>query len=85
MSKSDPYAAASRKFPSKKADEPTVETAPDVVEENENENVPTGSISEIKEWIGTDKDRAQHALDVEKAKDNPRVTLVEYLEDMLSE
>jgi hypothetical protein len=46
--------------------------------------VPSGTISEIKDWVGDDKDRAQKALDAEKANEKPRKTLVEDLEDILN-
>ena len=82
MSKKDPYAPVNRVYPTKKVNAESVDTAPDteVVEE-----VPTGTISEVKAWVGDDKDRARLALDAENDKDDPRVTFVEYLEDMLSE
>lgn len=48
------------------------------------EEVPDGNISEINEWVGDDKDRAQLALDAENKEDNPRKTLVKHLEDIIN-
>lgn len=48
-------------------------------------DVPEGTISEVKSWVGTDDERAQLALDAENAKDEPRVTLVAYLEGLLED
>lgn len=44
-----------------------------------------GTIREVKEWIGDDTSRAEHAYERESAKDNPRVTLLEWLMDVLEE
>jgi hypothetical protein len=70
---------------SAKGDEPvsTPAAAPEP-EDNETE-VPTGTIAEVKDWVGDDKERAQAALDVENAKDNPRSTLVEWLEGVIAD
>jgi len=46
--------------------------------------VPSGTISEIKEWIGDDVERARAALEVEQTREQPRVTLVEFLEDKVN-
>ena len=43
------------------------------------EEVPQGKVSEIIEWVGTDKNRAQRALEVEEASDAPRRNLVTQL------
>jgi hypothetical protein len=41
---------------------------------------PSGTIEEVKAWVGDDPDRAQQALDAEREGAN-RQTLVSYLED----
>ena len=41
----------------------------------------SGTIAEVKEWVGDDRDRAEHAYDHEADSDNPRVTLISWLED----
>lgn len=81
------------------ADESVVETAPsastpdevveeettEVVEEAPVEEVPSGTINEVKAWVGDDKNRAQAALDAEReSEEGGRSTLVKYLEDMIS-
>jgi hypothetical protein len=40
----------------------------------------TGSIADVKEWVGINKSRAQSALDAENDSDSPRKTLVTWLE-----
>ena len=42
-----------------------------------------GTIPDVKAWVGDDLDRAEAALAAEMEKDPPRVTLVEYLENLL--
>jgi hypothetical protein len=44
-----------------------------------------GTIPEVKRWVGEDTDRAQVALDREGDRENPRSTLVDYLQDMLAD
>jgi hypothetical protein len=44
-----------------------------------------GTIPEVKEWIGDDLDRAQTVYDREQEKSNPRTTLLDYLDSLLSE
>lgn len=46
--------------------------------------VPTGSIKEVKDWVGDDTERAQVALDAEN-EGNQRSTLITYLEGLLSD
>lgn len=46
--------------------------------------VPTGTISEVTEWVGEDKERAQAALETEKNGAN-RKTLITTLESLLSD
>lgn len=74
MSTSNPYAAKKERpevVDSQKAEEPT-------------SNVPAGTVNEILEWVGDDKERASEALEAEKAGAG-RKTLVSALEDLLSE
>jgi hypothetical protein len=47
--------------------------------------VPTGTINEIKAWVGDDQEKAQAALDAENEKENPRSTLVDWLEGVLED
>lgn len=41
------------------------------------------SISELKTYVGDDKDRAQSVLDAENAKEKPRTTLVTALTEVI--
>lgn len=47
--------------------------------------VPEGSVDELVEWVGDDKDRAEKALEAENAKEHPRVTAIEAFEAVLTE
>ena len=78
MTKQDPYAAPSRIYPTAPKEQAPVE------ETSDSTVVPTGTITELTAWVGDDLGRAEAALEAEKAKDKPRVTLVEYLEDKVS-
>jgi hypothetical protein len=49
------------------------------------DEVPEGSISDIKSWVGNSKARAQLALEAEQAADEPRSTLVDALTKITSE
>ena len=44
---------------------------------------PTGTVSEILDWVGEDKERAQRALDAEKENKKPRSSLVKDLEGIV--
>jgi hypothetical protein len=45
-----------------------------------------GTIPDVKDWIGEDPDRAQEAYDREQDRaGGPRVTLVDYLNDLLAD
>jgi multidrug resistance efflux pump len=50
---------------------------------SESEDVPQGSVEEIKTWAGDDPERAQRALDAERAGQN-RSTLVAHLEGIVN-
>lgn len=39
-----------------------------------------GKIVYVKQWVGADKDRAQAALEIEERFENPRPTLVRWLQ-----
>lgn len=69
--------------------EPELESAPEpepeTQEDLEDDYPEDGTIPEVKAWIGDDLDRAQVALDREGERDTPRVTLLDYLQDMLTE
>jgi hypothetical protein len=45
------------------------------------DDVPDGTIDEVKAWVGDDPDRAQRALESERAGQN-RTTLITYLESV---
>jgi hypothetical protein len=49
------------------------------------DEVPTGTIASVKSWVGTDKERAQQALEAEQQRETPRNTLVEWLQDRLED
>ena len=63
-------------------DAPEPEAAQQETPADSGDEVPDGTITEVKAWVGEDPDRAQAALDAEGTKDNPRVTLVEYLQSL---
>lgn len=49
-----------------------------------NENgVPQGTATEVLDWVGEDKDKAQLALDAEDASGEPRKTVVAKLQGIL--
>lgn len=69
-------------------DEPTVApppapvaAAPDVGATDG--GVPDGPVAEIVAWVDSDPDRAALALDAERARPEPRVTLVAKLEELV--
>lgn len=43
-----------------------------------------GTIKEVLEWVGDDKEKAQEIYDAETAKDKPRQTLITHLEELLT-
>lgn len=50
------------------------------------DGVPDGTIAQVQEWVGEDRDRAALALAAEQAKgDKARATLVAVLEKLASE
>jgi len=86
MSESNPYAAPEDnevvEVPT--AEETETASAPEPeVKANDGEEVPSGTIKEVLTWVGEDKERAQAALDAEKASDSERKTLVTSLEEIL--
>lgn len=48
-------------------------------DEEPSEPVPKGTTNEILRWVAGDKQRAQAALDVERANDRPRSSLISQL------
>jgi hypothetical protein len=48
------------------------------------DDVPTGSVAEVTEWVGDDPDRATQALTAETGRDHPRKSLVEHLASITS-
>ena len=71
-----PAKKASRKRASQK--QAKVEQAP--ADPNE---VPQGTVNELLEWVGDDKDRAQLALDAETEKASPRSTAIDAFESII--
>lgn len=53
--------------------------------EIEANRTPRGLTKEILAWVGDDKERAQRALDQEKADEKPRVTVIKALEAILND
>ena len=64
-------------------EEPKPTTEP-IVDPNNPDAVPAGTIPEVTKWVGDDKERAQRALDEENKNEKPRVGLVEELEKVLN-
>lgn len=62
--------------------EPEVE-AEQAPAEPEVEEVPKGTVKELEDWVGEDKERAQAVLDSENANDEPRKSLVRAMEAIL--
>lgn len=81
----EPLSNASDNLKNDENPEEVVETV-ETVEENkeENSNIPEGNITELKEWVGEDKDRAQLLLDEENSHESPRKTLVKHLEEVIN-
>lgn len=46
--------------------------------------LPTGSVAVVLDWVGDDRDRAVEALAAERAQDKPRKSLVAALEALLA-
>ena len=67
--------------------EPEVEVDDDAESEVEVDDaeseVPEGTVREVLDWVDGDAEKAQKALDVENAKENPRKSLVSQLEDIV--
>lgn len=78
MAQYDPF----RGSKPKKVEPEVEETA---VEEQDENAVPSGTTKEVLAWVGEDKDRAQRALDKEKADKKPRTGLTKELEELLDQ
>ena len=74
MSNYNPFSG----YESRKVEERKVEA------ERKANTTPTGTVSEIKDGVGDDKDKAKKALDAENANDKPRKSLVEALEAIIT-
>lgn len=70
--------------PLSNASDYTKNEEPEITSEVNTEEIPEGNISELKDWVGDDKDRAQLVLDDENSQDNPRKTLVKHLEEVIN-
>lgn len=55
------------------------------VEVKQNTSVPTGTVSELLEYVDGDKEKARAVLSEEQTHNNPRKSLVAALEDILKE
>jgi hypothetical protein len=49
----------------------------------ERDNVPDGTVDEVKAWVGDDPARAELALLAEGERSHPRVTLIDHLDGVL--
>lgn len=70
----NPYKAKSRK-----------KSAPTPEPVEEKLVAPEGTIGAVLTWVGEDKDRAEVALEQEKAEDRPRKSLTAQLEEILDD
>lgn len=48
------------------------------------DDVPKGTVKELEDWVGDDKDRAQAVLLSENESGEPRKSLVKAMEDLLA-
>lgn len=73
--------------PSSRASAPsgTDDTRPDAKGLSRASTVPDGTVADVLEWVGQDRERAERALAVEEAQDSPRTTLTEPLERLLTD
>lgn len=55
-----------------------------VVQGEDASSVPDGSVTEVREWVGYDPDRAKAALVSEHARPEPRKTLIDALERVVT-
>lgn len=79
---SDPYAAGGFTDGEVKFFAPEVLATVEEVEVDDSLEVPVGSVAEVLEWVGEDKERAQLALETEKAG-HERKTLLKQLKDLV--
>jgi hypothetical protein len=49
------------------------------------DDVPSGNIATVLNWVGDDKDKAQKAREAESQKDNPRSSLIERLDNIIED
>lgn len=71
MSKSNPYAAT------------VLQSVEPIEPVTEKVTIPSGSISEIKGWVGSNITFANLALEAEISSGEPRKTLVAYLKNLI--
>lgn len=64
-------------------DDKTDTVEPEVEVDAAESEVPEGTVREVLDWVDGDAEKAQKALDVENAKENPRKSLVSQLEDIV--
>lgn len=74
----NPYAPKAKRMVNVDA---TPEEQQKVVENIVVQNVPDGTVKEVKDWVGSDPEKAREALELEESRgEDARSTLVAYLE-----
>jgi hypothetical protein len=56
--------------------------AANVVTSVSDDEVPTGTVSQVMAWVGNDADKARRAEEKENERDNPRQSLLDKLDDI---
>lgn len=87
MSKTNPYASPKKKTatepkPAEETVSPIEVKSLSATVEAKSEEVPVGTVDEILNWVGDDKDRAKAALKAEKSG-KKRKSLIEELNDII--
>lgn len=63
---------------------PAGTNAPAPTDDGQNDEVPSGSVAELTDWVGEDRGRAARALEAEQARgEKARSSLVAYLTKLL--
>lgn len=63
--------------------DPVPTSKPIVAKDADPNEVPSGTVPEILTWVGNDTERAQRALDTERAHEKPRKGLVNALVELI--
>lgn len=64
---------------------PAVPTSVPVPQNISEDEVPAGTVPEVLNWVGEDKERAEKALAEEKKADKPRKGLIKALDEVIEE